>query len=172
MALKNSKNKTRKNTGGSRKSPSDSATDFPEGTIKLGNNKKQWVVKKVSDGSQRWIPYESVELFGYKALTVDYLASHIGKPVKIYEREYNDMWPPKSTSKLHSFIFTPNGNAGPTTKKKRIEGWLKTQKPPIKDRTVFTIDGSEGGLDSLQVDSINKTRVSSNMMNQDAFVKI
>jgi hypothetical protein len=172
MAIKNSKNKTRKNKAGSRKSPLESATDFPEGTIKLGNNKQQWVVEKVSNGSQRWIPYESVELFGYKALTVDYLASHIGKPVKIYEREYSDMWPPKSNSKLYVSTFTPNGNAGPITNKKRIEGWLKTQKPPIKDRTVFTIDGSGDGLDSLQVDSISKTRVSSNMMNQEAFVKI
>ena len=165
-------NKTRKNKGGSRKSPSESATDFPEGTIKVGNNKQKWVVKKVSGGSQRWIPYESVELFGYKALTVDYLAKHIGKPVKIYEREYSDLWPTKSNSKLYASTFTPNGNAGPLTNKKRIEGWLKTQKPFIKDRTVFTIDGSEDGLDSLQVDSINKTTVSSNMMNQEAFVKV
>lgn len=165
-------NKTRKNKGGSRKSPSESATDFPEGTIKVGNNKQKWVVKKVSGGSQRWIPYESVELFGYKALTVDYLAKHIGKPVKIYEREYSDLWPTKSNSKLYASTFTPNGNAGPLTNKKRIEGWLKTQKPSIKDRTVFTIDGSEDGLDSLQVDSINKTTVSSNMMNQEAFVKV
>ena len=165
-------NKTRKNKGGSRKSPSESATDFPEGTIKVGNNKQKWVVKKVSGGSQRWIPYESVELFGYKALTVDYLAKHIGKPVKIYEREYSDLLPTKSNSKLYASTFTPNGNAGPLTNKKRIEGWLKTQKPSIKDRTVFTIDGSEDGLDSLQVDSINKTTVSSNMMNQEAFVKV
>jgi hypothetical protein len=165
-------NKTRKNKGGSRKSPSESATDFPEGTIKVGNNKEKWVVKKVSGGSQRWIPYESVELFGYKALTVDYLAKHIGKPVKIYEREYSDLWPTKSNSKLFASTFTPNGNAGPLTNKKRIEGWLKTQKPSIKDRTVFTIDGSGDGLDSLQVDSINKTIVSSNMMNQEAFVKV
>ena len=165
-------NKTRKNKGGSRKSPSESATDFPEGTIKVGNNKQKWVVKKVSGGSQRWIPYESVELFGYKALTVDYLAKHIGKPVKIYEREYSDLWPTKSNSKLYASTFTPNGNAGPLTNKKRIEGWLKTQKPSIKDRTVFTIDGSEDGLDSLQVDSINKSIVSSNMMNQEAFVKV
>ena len=165
-------NKTRKNKGGSRKSPSESATDFPEGTIKVGNNKQKWVVKKVSGGSQRWIPYESVELFGYKALTVDYLAKHIGKPVKIYEREYSDLWPTKSNSKLYASTFTPNGNAGPLTNKKRIEGWLKTQKPFIKDRTVFTIDGSEDGLDSLQVDSINKTTVSSNMMNTEAFVKV
>ena len=164
--------KTRKNKGGSRKSPSESATDFPEGTIKVGNNKQKWVVKKVSGGSQRWIPYESVELFGYKALTVDYLAKHIGKPVKIYEREYSDLWPTKSNSKLYASTFTPNGNAGPLTNKKRIEGWLKTQKPSIKDRTVFTIDGSEDGLDSLQVDSINKTTVSSNMMNTEAFVKV
>ena len=112
-------NKTRKNKGGSRKSPSESATDFPEGTIKVGNNKQKWVVKKVSGGSQRWIPYESVELFGYKALTVDYLAKHIGKPVKIYEREYSDLWPTKSNSKLYASTFTPNGNAGPLTNKKR-----------------------------------------------------
>jgi hypothetical protein len=164
--------KTRKNKGGSRKSPSESATDFPEGTIKVGNNKQKWVVKKVSGGSQRWIPYESVELFGYKALTVDYLAKHIGKPVKIYEREYSDLWPTKSNSKLYASTFTPNGNAGPLTNKKRIEGWLKTQKPSIKDRSVFIIDGSGDGLDSLQVDSINKTIVSSNMMNQEAFVKV
>jgi hypothetical protein len=152
-------NKTRKNKGGGRKSPSESATDFPEGTIKLGNNKQKWVVKKVSGGSQRWIPYESVELFGYKALTVDYLAKHIGKPVKFYEREYSDMWPPKSNSKLYPSTITPNGNAGPITNKKRIEGWLKTQKPSIKDRTMFSIDGDGDLTESLQVDSINKTLV-------------
>lgn len=162
-------NRTRKNKG--RKGPSESATDFPEGTIKIGNNKEKWVVKKIGV-SQRWVPYESVELFGYKALTVDYLAKHIGKTIKIYEREYSDMWPPKSKSKLYISTFTPNGNAGPTFNKKRIEGWLYTQKPPIKDHTMFSIDGGENELGPLQVDSINKTLVSNNIMNQEAFVKI
>jgi hypothetical protein len=164
-------NKTRKNKASARKSPSESATDFPEGTIKEGNDKQKWVVKKVSGNSQRWVPYQSVELFGYKALTVDYLAKHIGKPVKFYEREYSDMWPSKSKTKLFPSTIIPNGNAGVLGNKKRFEGWLKTQKPPIKDRTVFIVDGGEDTL-ALQVDSINKTLISSNIMNQEAFVKI
>jgi hypothetical protein len=47
---------TRKNKDKGRKGPSESATDFPVGTIKVGNNKKKWIVKKVSNGSQRWVP--------------------------------------------------------------------------------------------------------------------
>lgn len=40
-----------------RKSPTASATTFPEGTIQWGNNKKRWVVKKNIKGIQRWVPY-------------------------------------------------------------------------------------------------------------------
>jgi len=47
---------TRKNKDKGRKGPSESATDFPVGTIKVGNNKKKWIVKKVSNGTQRWVP--------------------------------------------------------------------------------------------------------------------
>ena len=50
------RNITRKNKNKGRKGPSESATDFPVGTIKLGNNKKKWIVKKVLGGSQRWVP--------------------------------------------------------------------------------------------------------------------
>ena len=49
-------NPTRKNKDKGRKGPSESATDFPVGTIKVGNNKKKWIVKKVSNGSQSWVP--------------------------------------------------------------------------------------------------------------------
>jgi len=49
-------NPTRKNKDKGRKGPSESATDFPVGTIKVGNNKKKWIVKKVSNGTQRWVP--------------------------------------------------------------------------------------------------------------------
>jgi hypothetical protein len=55
VLIKKSGNTTRKNKEKGRKSPSESATDFPVGTIKVGNNKKKWIVKKVSNGSQRWV---------------------------------------------------------------------------------------------------------------------
>jgi hypothetical protein len=152
-----------------RKGPSESASDFPEGTIKQGNDKESWVIKKVSNGSQRWMPYNSTELFGYKPLTVDYLAKHIGRTITVYERGYEDTWPknfPKGTSSIHK--FTPTGNA--LLGKKVLEGWLKTQSPQIKNNTMFFIEGTD--VLPLQVDSKNKTLVSSNLINSEAFVKV
>jgi hypothetical protein len=160
--------KTRK-VSKTRKGPTESASDFPEGTIKQGNDKQSWVIKKVSGGSQRWVPYSNTELFGYKPLTVDYLGKHIGKPITVYERGYDDTWPKnfsKRTSHIHK--FTPTGNA--LLGKKILTGWLKTQSPQIKNDTMFFIE-SEEGL-PLQVDSKNKTLVSSNLMNMEAFVKV
>jgi len=109
-----------------RKGPSESASDFPEGTIRIGNDKQSWVIKKVSGGSQRWVPYTTTELFGYKPLTVDYLAKHIGKTITIYEREYKDTWPKSFSKESTAYIhkFTPTGNA--LEGKKVLSGWLKT----------------------------------------------
>lgn len=51
----------RKTVGGSkrvsttRKSPEESATIFPVGKIKTGNDGNRWVVKKASNGVKRWI---------------------------------------------------------------------------------------------------------------------
>jgi len=153
-----------------RKGPSDSASDFPEGTIRKGNDGQNWVVKKISTGLQRWVPYNSCELFGYKALTVDYLAEHINKKITVYEREYKDTWP-KSFSKedtayVHKFTPTGNGILG----KKVLTDWLKTQSPKIKNNTMFFIEGKDSL--PLQVDSINKINVSNNIMNTEAFVKV
>lgn len=158
--------KTRK----ARKGPTESASDFPEGTIKQGNDKQSWVIKKVTGGSQRWMPYNSTELFGYKPLTVDYLAKHIGRTITVYEREYKDIWP-KNFSKGTSYIhkFTPTGNA--LLGKNVLEGWLKTQYPQIKNNTMFFIECGED-CQPLQVDSKNKTLVSSNLLNMEAFVKV
>jgi len=153
-----------------RKGPTESASEFPEGTIKRGNDKQSWVVKKVSGGSQRWMPYSNTELFGYKPLTVDYLAKHIDSTITVYEREYKDTWPKtfskESTAYIHK--FTPTGNA--ILGKKVLTGWLKTQTPQIKNNTMFFIEGMEDL--PLQVDSKNKTLVSSNLMNTEAFVKV
>ena len=158
----------------SRKAPSISATLVPEKTIKIGNDKMKWVVKKIENGTHRWIPYISAKLCGYMPLTVDYIAKHINKPIIIYEREYSDKWPTKS-SKMFSLKFTPTGNAG-IVGKKIIIGWLKNQTP-IKDKTIFSIEGpliynkSKDIRNGLQVDSKNKILVSSNIMNMESFIK-
>jgi hypothetical protein len=152
-----------------RKGPSDSASEFPEGTISLGNDKQNWVIKKVPGGSQRWVPYTTTELFGYKPLTVDYLAKHIGKTITVYEREYKDTWPKSFSKESTAYIhkFTPTGNA--LEGKKVLTGWLKTQSPKIKNNSMFFIEGEEDL--PLQVDSKNKISVSNNIMNTEAFVK-
>ena len=153
-----------------RKGPTESALDFPEGTIKQGNDKQSWVVKKVSGGSQRWVSMSSVELFGYKRLTVDYLAKHIDKTITVYEREYKDTWPKTFSREPSAYIhkFTPTGNA--LLGKKILKDWLKTQTPQIKNNTMFFIEGEEGL--PLQVDSKNKSLVSNNVINTEAFVKV
>lgn len=145
-----------------RKSPADSATAYPEGTIRQGLDTHPWVVKK-----GRCVPYATTELHGFRVLTVDYLAKHIGKFIPIYEREYSDTWP-ISTRGLTSAIFVPSGDAGYLGKQQVLHNWLRTQDPPIKDHTVFLMDGI---LNGLQVDSMNKRIVSSNIMNTETFVR-
>ena len=166
-----------------RKSPSESATLFPEGTMKKG-----WVVKKAANGVQRWIPEVSVEMNGFKKFTVDHAAKKIGKTITLYAREYSDMWPSKNAwtnpenSTYVRFLFTPNGAAG-VMGKKMNENWLKTRTPAIKDRTMFVLDGKVSQCtnalckdplelpDGLMVDSVGKKMISSNFMNTEVFVK-
>ena len=168
-----------KNTKNTRKSPSESATSMAEGTIRLGNDGQLWVIKKAANGVPRWMPYISVELNGFKALTVDYLAKNIGKEIEIYERGYMNEWPKKGERNLMKLRWVGNGNAQYLKQKTVLENWLKTQKPAIKDNTVFSVLGMGdwyGDKDmrdmSLQVDSKNKKIVSSNVMNMEAFVRV
>lgn len=163
--------KTRKQ----RKGPSVSATTFPEGTIEKGNNGYPWVVKTTANRVQRWVPYFHAELHGFAPLTVAYLAKHIGDKITIYEREYDSIWP-KTTRGMQMSHFVPNGNA--VKGKTVVEGWLRSQKPAIRDNTIFGIQGMSdifgGGMELtwMQVDSKNKTLVSSNVMNTEAFVRV
>jgi hypothetical protein len=152
-----------------RKGPSESASEFPEGTIRVGNDKLGWVIKKVYGDVKRWVSVSSVELFGYKTLTVDYLAKHINKTITVYEREYKDTWPKSFSKESTAYIhkFTPTGNA--VEGKKVLTDWLKTQSPKIKNNSMFFIENKEGL--NLQVDSKDKISVSSNIMNTEAFVK-
>jgi len=159
--------KTRK----ARKSPIESATSLPEGTIKKG-----WVIKKASNGVPRWIPDTSVELNGFKLFTVDYAAKHIGESITLYCREYDDMWPKrnawsKTEGTYYKLKFVPDGDA--TKEKTKIEGWLKTQKPAIKKGSHFYINGPvSDGLNGVQVNSRNGKTLSVDFMNTEVFVKV
>jgi hypothetical protein len=168
--------------GGTRKAPIESATSFPEGTVK-----GMWVVKRASNGVPRWVPDVSTELNGFRRLTVDYCAKYIGKPITIYVREYKEMWPKKnawskSSDETHyKAKFVPNGDA--VSGKTKIDGWLKSRKPVIKKGAYFYVDGPvsicDGANkcddplpDGVQVDSVGKKLMSLNFMNQELFVKV
>lgn len=87
----------------SRPSPVESATSLPEGSIRRGGDGNDWVVKKSSNGTPRWSPIESVELNGWKLLTTNYLAKHIGKPITYYRRQYSLDNPNNVISKFITF---------------------------------------------------------------------
>ena len=161
-------NKTRK-----RKSPSNSATEFEEGTIKWGNNNKRWVIKKTDKGVHRWVPFYSTTLFGYSPLTVKYIAAHIGKPITVYERASMETWPKKSSDFDVKYIFTPSGDAEKDGK--IFSGWLKSKTPTIKKNDLFRIQGiiKSNDIDSLpQASPLPDELVSTNLMNTDAFIKV
>lgn len=161
-----------------RKAPIESATSLPEGTIK-----QSWVIKRVSNGP-RWIPVVSAELNGFRRLTVDYVAKHVGRPITLYGREYKSTWPTKSEwlnpdTSHFTAKFVPNGDA--FSGKTKLNGWLKSRTPEIKKGTHFYVDGPvsicrKGQCDEtfhgIQVDSNNKKLMSSNFMNQEVFVKV
>ena len=153
-----------------RPSPRESATSLLEGSIREGGNKCDWIVKKTTGGSARWVPIESVVLNGWRLLTVDYLAANIGKPIEIYDEAYSDRWPSK-TAKLFKWHFTPNGDAQVNRKKSHLIGWLKTRNPPVERGQMFVVLG-DGDFPSVQIASNHANIASSNVMNMRAFVKV
>jgi len=169
-----------------RKGPSESATAFPEGTIKLGNDNHNWLVKKDINGIPRWVHANSATLNGFTRFTVDYAAKHIGKDIILYCSEYKDTWPQKGDwikkpdSTYSKMKFIPTGDA--IREKTRIKGWLRTQKPSIKRGTHFYLDGmmhmcqtskcDDYLADSIQVDSVDGQQLSPNLMNTVAYVKV
>jgi hypothetical protein len=157
-----------------RKSPSESATTFPEGRIMKGNDGDYWVVKKTTGGTSRWIPNINAEINGIRRLTVDYMAKNIGKVLYVYEKEYSSTFAKsKDLGKPDKFI--PSGDAiiwrsGQYANRKTISNWLKTRRPPIQPGQYFGLTSIDGN--SLQVDSKNGQSVSSNLMNMEAYVKV
>jgi hypothetical protein len=176
------KNKSQKKTKKAlRPSPSESATSLPEGSIRRGGNGSRWVIVRTSKGIPRWVPVESCELNGWRALTVDYLAKNIGKSVEIYEREYMDTWLAKN-EKMDKLKFIPSGalQIQINRKKTLAENWLATRKPAIHKGQMLSLLGLGDWYGTvkemkefyLQIDSGNGKLVSSNVMNREAFVKV
>lgn len=166
---------TRKSKKQVRPSPSESATSLPTGSIRRGGNGNQWVIVPASNGVARWVPIENAEINGVRLLTVNHLAKNIGRPVVYYSREYNDTFPTVGElAKMVNAEFTPNGNAQVDRKKKLLENWLQTQKPPVQPGQMFMLLGTNGvGRDyELQVDSKHPQHVSDNVMNTECFVKV
>jgi len=162
--------KTKKRISANRPSPSESAGSLSEGIIKRGNNGQHWVIKKASNGIQRWVPLASgVVIGGIMPLTVDYLAKNIGKPIIIYETEYEGHYPTRAEFR-ERWRFTPSGDAK-VGGNKLLAGWLRKQKPAIPNRVVFSVMGTGDEL-PFQVDSINKKLASSNIMNMLAWVRV
>jgi hypothetical protein len=161
-----------------RQSPSDSATIHKIGSIMKGNDGQRWVVDKTSNGVHRWTSNLSCKLNDMMILTVDHLNKNINKPIKLYLREYSNLWPKKNewskpSPTNSSIIFKPTGNA--IIGKKIIPDWLKNQtsfKKGLNVEGYLSFDGKTEVLSSLQVDSKNKKIVSINLMNTEIFVSI
>jgi hypothetical protein len=162
----NKNNKSRK----WRPSPVESATSLSEGSIRIGGDGNRWVIKSMSNGIPRWIPIEICVMNGWKLLTVDYISKNIGKNITYYSRMYNQNFP-KKTEKMEKAIFIPNGHAQVNKKKTLLYNWLKTQSPPVKPGSFFSLLGS-GTYGSIQVDSKHPQQVSDNIMNMEAFIKV
>lgn len=181
MSTQKKKTSKKKKTLKERKSPAESATLFPEGTIK-----DKWVVVRASNGVPRWVPQLSVELNGFRKFTVNYAAKHIGEPITLYAREFENAWPSKSYVWLkgNRYTFTPNGDAI-KNRKTIVKNWLRTQKPKIKLYSHFGIDGpvyyysknnskNDGDFigNGLVVDSREGQIVSDNLLNSELFVRV
>jgi len=166
------KNKTNKTKKSDRPSPSESATTLPLGSIRRGGDGGTWVITHTSKGIPRWVPIASAEINGIRLLTVNHLAKNIGKPVVYYSRMYENKFPtPADLSKMEHATFIPNGDAQVDRKKTLLEGWLRTQKPPVSPGQFFSLLG-DGDYGAMQIDSKHPNQVSDNVMNTEAFIKV
>lgn len=160
-----------------RKSPNTSASEHPEGTIELGNDKQKWVVKKTDKGIKRWVPFHSTSLFGYAPLTAKILKQNINKPIMVYERQSQYVWPKSKTDFDVKYLFTASGDAELINKNdtKVFPNWLKNKNYVVQKNDKFIIKGSMKSNDitaNLQVSPLPDELVSTNLMNTDAFVKM
>mgnify|MGYP006087570833 CR=1 FL=1 len=160
-----------------RKSPSQSATLYEEGTIEWGNDNKLWVVKKNKNSTKRWIAYHCAEIFGYTPLTAKILKKNINKPIIVFERAFKYNFPKKRSDFDVKYCFTPSGDAELYKKNeiKIFNNWLKNKNYIVKENDIFIITGTMKSKDidaTLQVSPNPSELVSTNLMNTQAFIKI
>lgn len=160
-----------------RKSPSQSATSYEEGTIEWGNDNKLWVVKKDKNSTKRWIAYHCAEIFGYTPLTAKILKKNINKPIIVFERAFKYNFPKKRSDFDVKYCFTPSGDAELYKKNeiKIFNNWLKNKNYIVKENDIFIITGTMKSKDidaTLQISPEPCELVSTNLMNTQTFIKI
>jgi hypothetical protein len=157
-----------------RKSPSQSASSLPIGSIEFGNDKNKWVVKNTINDIHRWVPYHSCALFGYTPLTVNILKKNIDIPIIVYEKQFNYSYPKKSKDFDVKYKFIASGDV--FLNGKLYKNWLITKKPQINKNDMLIIDGElssndySGTIHAAPI--VYGELVSSNLMNTAAFIKI
>ena len=165
-------NKSKKQKS-SRPSPSESATLYPVGTIKRGNDKNDYVIVATSSGVQRWMPLLSAEINGIRLLTIDNIAKNIGKTFKYLEGEYQSQFPKSFKADKSKYLrideFTPNGDI--EIKGKIVKDWFKTRQPALPDRAMIFVLSNNPDEIPLQIDSQSKKTASTNVMNMQAWIK-
>jgi len=160
----------------SRKGPTSSATAHPEGTIEWGSDGQRWVVKKAKNGVQRWVPFHTVDLFGWRPLTVKVLAENIGKTITVYERQITDTWPrgPKDFDVTYKFTSSGDGEHIKKGKRTAYPNWLKKRSFTIGKNDIFSVLGAVNSkdisMDFIQVGPKPSELASSNLMNTEAFI--
>lgn len=124
------------------RAPDLPARSAPEGTISTGYDGQQWVAVADRKGVNRWILHASARLNGLKALSLDYLAEHVGEPIRIYDSSWDSMWPSGPADReLESYLFVPDGNAVPAGRKTVWKNWLLTRRPQAPRQGNLMITG-------------------------------
>lgn len=126
----------------------------------------------------------------FTPLTINYIAKHIGEPITIYQGQPDEWNNPESNELYPSIViflgdaltYSNNNSRIKRKIKKFYPNWFKTQKPLPKDRELFflntawTTDNTNPPPTTFiyyefQVDSKNKSRVSSNLMDMQCYIK-
>ena len=111
----------------------------------------------------------------YVPLTVAYLAAHLNEPIRVYERQIGG-----SVFDV-TYTFTASGDArirqkDPLVWKMQLN-WLKTRTPTIRANTMLVIagvitDSKELGTQESILHAGPSGKVSTNLMNTEAFIKL
>lgn len=155
--------------------PDLEANLYFEGTIEFGKDSERWVVKQTESGVKEWVPFHSTTLFNFTPLTAKILEQNINKPIIVYERQSQSMWPKCLEDFDVKYTFIASGDAEFVKDKQVIQNWLITKTPPVNEGQYVILKGELTSNDieaGIQVGTLPGELVSSNLMNTDAFIHI